>query len=240
MKPSAQAGYYCFDMAAPITAGTWEAAVASASLAVAAADALLHGETAYALCRPPGHHAGRDYCGGFCYLNNVAIAAEHLVLHGRKRVAILDIDYHHGNGTQELFYGRSDVLFVSIHAEPDTQYPYFWGYAEERGEGAGMGCNVNLPLARGASEALWLRTLDLAVGHVKGFRPEAVLVSVGGDIYEADGVGDFCVTLAGFAEIGRRLRGLNLPTMFVQEGGYNVSKIGECIVRLIGGFGESS
>ena len=217
-KPSAQAGYYCFDMAAPITGGTWDAAVASASQAVAAAEALLKGEAAYALCRPPGHHAGRDYCGGFCYLNNVAIAAEHLLARGKKRVAILDIDYHHGNGTQDIFYGRNDVLFVSIHAEPDTQYPYFWGHAVEVGEGEGAGFNVNIPISRAMSEGAWLLMLDMATNSVHKFRPEALLVSAGGDIYEADGVGDFQITVAGFAEIGRRLRELNTPTAFIQEG----------------------
>ena len=140
-KPSAQAGYYCFDMAAPITAGTFEAVLAGATCAVAAAESLLeesgpkHQRSAYALTRPPGHHAGPDYCGGFCYLNNAAAAAQHLLNRGMKKVAILDVDYHQGNGTQDIFYDRGDVLFVSIHADPNTQYPYFWGHADERGSG---------------------------------------------------------------------------------------------------------
>ncbi|MGN6370802.1 MAG: histone deacetylase family protein [Phycisphaerae bacterium] len=235
-KPSAQAGYYCFDMAAPITRGTWEASVASSSLAIAAAEAILQHETTFALCRPPGHHAGKNYCGGFCYLNNVAIAAEHLLARGKKRIAILDIDYHHGNGTQDIFYARPDVLFVSIHADPNTQYPYFWGHAEETGEGAGAGCTVNLPLARGASETHWLQALDLAGGHLQRFTPEILLVSFGADICQSDGVGDFGITLPAFVEIGRRLRRLNLPTAFVQEGGYNIAQIGECAARLLDGF----
>ena len=139
-KASAQAGYYCFDTAAPITAGTWEAVLDSARSSVSAADAILRGGGqggAYSLCRPPGHHAGPDYCGGFCYLNNAAIAAQHLRLAGLPKVAVLDIDYHQGNGTQDIFYERADVLFVSLHAEPDTQYPYFWGHADERRHGRG-------------------------------------------------------------------------------------------------------
>jgi len=239
-KPSAQAGFYCFDMAAPITAGTWEAAFGSASCAVGAVDAVVRGDVgAYALCRPPGHHAGRDYCGGFCYLNNAAIAAEHLLMRGKKRVAIFDVDYHHGNGTQDIFYSREDVLFVSVHAEPETQYPYFWGYAEERGEGAGEGFNLNLPLARGSGEEVWLGALDTALERIAAFAPDALLVSLGADIYEADGVGDFGVTLEGFGQIGRRMRALRLPTVFVQEGGYNVEKIGDCVGAVLKGFERS-
>ncbi len=144
-KPSAQTGYYCFDMAAPIGPHTFRAAVASARCAVAAANSLLAGQrAAYALCRPPGHHAGPDYCGGFCFLNNAAVAAQHLLLNGNSRIALLDIDYHHGNGTQDIFYHRNDVLFVSIHADPNTQYPYFWGHAAETGSGPGEGFNINL------------------------------------------------------------------------------------------------
>jgi acetoin utilization deacetylase AcuC-like enzyme len=236
-KPSAQAGFYCFDMAAPITAGTWAAAVGSARCAVSAAQALLNGERgAYALCRPPGHHAGRDYCGGFCYLNNVAIAAEHLRAAGgggMKRVAILDVDYHHGNGTQDIFYAREDVLFVSIHADPDTQYPYFWGHAEERGAGNGVGFNLNLPLRREASEAAWFSTLDVALERVRAFGAEALLVSLGVDTHERDDVGDFRMTHQGFAEMARRLHTLGVPTAFVQEGGYNLEEIGPAVAAVL-------
>ena len=191
---------------------------------------------AYALCRPPGHHAGRDYCGGFCYLNNVAIAGEHLRAAGRggmKRVAILDVDYHHGNGTQDIFYARGDVLFVSIHAEPDTQYPYFWGHAEERGAGEGEGFNLNLPLRRGVSEAEWLAALDAAIERVRAFRAEALLVSLGVDTHERDDVGDFQMTLAGFAEMARRLYAAGVPTAFVQEGGYNLEEIGPAVAAVL-------
>jgi acetoin utilization deacetylase AcuC-like enzyme len=240
-KPSAQAGYYCFDMAAPITAGTWEAAVGAAACAVSAAQALVDGErAAYALCRPPGHHAGRDYCGGFCYLNNVAIAAEHLRLAGKRRVAILDVDYHHGNGTQDIFYAREDVLFVSIHADPETQYPYFWGRAEERGVGVSEGFTLNLPLRRGASEGEWLAALDVAMERVRAFGADVLLVSLGVDTHERDDVGDFQLTRAGFAEMARRLHALELPTAFVQEGGYNLKEIGPSVAAVLSTFEELS
>ncbi len=228
--PIAQAGYYCFDMAAPIVAGTWDAVLAGAASAASAANAVLKGEhAAYALCRPPGHHAGADYCGGFCYLNSAAAAAQHLLLAGMKRVAVLDVDYPHGNGTQDIFYSRNDVLFLSLHAEPDTQYPYFWGHADERGSGAGLGYNFNFPLSRGTSEAAWFAALNAALEQIKNFRPEALVISLGVDTYEQDTVGDFGISLAGFAEMGRRLAGLGLPTVLVQEGGYNLDAVGVCV-----------
>lgn len=235
--PIAQAGYYCFDMAAPITAGTFEAAVEAARCAAAAAEAVLRGESAaYALCRPPGHHAGADYCGGFCYLNNAAIAAQHLLLGGRERVAILDIDYHHGNGTQDIFYARRDVLFVSLHADPDTQYPYFWGHADEIGAGPGLGFTMNFPLARRTTEKAWLATLNQALGRIRDFRPEVLVVSLGVDTFEHDDVGDFGVSQDGFAEIGRRLKLLDLPTVLIQEGGYNLEAVGPCVAELLSVF----
>jgi acetoin utilization deacetylase AcuC-like enzyme len=236
-KPAAQAGYYCFDLAAPIGAETWRAALGSATSACAAARAVMNGErAAYAICRPPGHHAGADYCGGFCYLNNVAIAAQFCLLGGKKRVAILDVDYHHGNGTQDIFYGRGDVLFVSIHADPNTQYPYFWGHAEETGEGAGEGCNVNLPLSRGCGPEVWLEALGRALDRVEAYGPEVLLVSLGVDTAESDGIGDFNLGPAEFAEMGRRIAALRRPTVFVQEGGYNVERIGGSVVAVLRGF----
>jgi acetoin utilization deacetylase AcuC-like enzyme len=235
--PIAQPGFYCFDMAAPVVAGTWRAALAGATSAASAADALLKGQrAAYALCRPPGHHAGSDYCGGFCYLNNAAIAAQHLLNAGMRRVAIFDIDYHHGNGTQDIFYARRDVLFASIHAEPDTQYPYFWGHADETGEGGGAGFNLNLPLPRGTDEAAWLAAFDHAAARIRDFRPEALIVSLGVDTFEKDTVGDFGITLLGFAEIGRRLRAFDLPTALVQEGGYNLDAVGPCVEATLSAF----
>lgn len=237
--PIAQAGYYCFDMAAPITAGTYEAAVESARCAVAAAQAVLEGDgggAAYALCRPPGHHAGPDYCGGFCYLNNAALAAQHLVMAGKTRVAILDLDYHHGNGTQDIFYPRNDVLFISLHADPNTQYPYFWGHADETGTGQGQGFNVNFPLPRGTTETVWLATFDQALTHVRNFHPDALIISFGVDTFEHDDVGDFGISQNGFAGIGRRLHSLHLPTLLIQEGGYNLTAVGPCVTTVLSAF----
>ncbi len=239
-KPSAQAGYYCFDMAAPITDGTFEAALASARCAVAAADGLLTGPSgrraAYAICRPPGHHAGPDYCGGFCYLNNAAAAAQQLLLKGMSRIALLDIDYHQGNGTQDIFYPRNDVLFLSIHADPHSQYPYFWGYANECGTGAGEGFTRNFPLPRGAGDAVWFEALGKAMARITEFRAEALIVSLGLDISKADPVGDFQLSRESFAQIGSRLASLSLPTAFIQEGGYNVADLGGCAAALLTGF----
>lgn len=236
-KPAAQAGYYCFDLAAPIGAETWRAALDSATSACAAARAVVNGErAAYAICRPPGHHAGADYCGGFCYLNNVAIAAQFSLLAGKKRVVILDVDYHHGNGTQDIFYGRGDVLFVSIHADPSTQYPYFWGHAEETGTGEGAGCNVNLPLPRGCGAVVWMEALERALERVAAFGAEMLLVSLGVDTAAADGIGDFNLEEEDFAEVGRQIAALGLPTLFVQEGGYNVEQIGRSVVAVLRGF----
>jgi acetoin utilization deacetylase AcuC-like enzyme len=236
-KPAAQAGYYCFDMAAPITAGTWQAALESARCAVAAADALLKGgHAAYALCRPPGHHAGPNYCGGFCYINNAAAAAQYLRQQGHSKVALLDIDYHHGNGTQDIFYNRDDVLFLSLHADPNTQYPYFWGYPQECGEGPGEGFTCNFPLPRGTSESAWLEALEHALARIRTYAPTALVVSLGLDISQADPVGDFRLSRAAFAAIGRRLSGLGLPTAIIQEGGYNLADIGPSCAELLRAF----
>jgi acetoin utilization deacetylase AcuC-like enzyme len=238
-KPAAQAGYYCVDLAAPIGARTFDAAVASAGCALAAAEAAIAGaKSAYALCRPPGHHAGPNYCGGFCYLNNTALAAQFLREKLARPVAILDVDYHHGNGTQDIFYDRNDVLFVSLHAEPDTQYPYFWGHANERGHGPGEGCTINFPLPRGTGEAEWFLTLAEALMQIRLFAPAALVVSLGVDTCVNDGVGDFGLTPRSFAQLGRMVATLGLPTVWVQEGGYNLEQIGGCIRNTLLGFDE--
>ena len=229
-KPAAQPGYYSFDMAAPITAGTWAAALDSARCAVSAAHTVAQGHrAAYALCRPPGHHAGPDYCGGLCYLNNAALAAQFLLLAGQQRIALLDLDYHHGNGTQDIFYARNDVLFVSLHADPNTQYPYFWGHADETGIGPGAGFNLNLPLPRGTSESTWLSALEQALARITAYRPDALVVSLGVDTAEHDTIGDFQLTLPGFRRAGEALAALRLPTALIQEGGYNLDAVGPCV-----------
>jgi acetoin utilization deacetylase AcuC-like enzyme len=224
------AGYYVFDYSAPILEGTWTAAYWSAQVAATAADLVRNGERCvYALCRPPGHHAAADLHGGFCYLNNAAIAARALQNGGAVRVAIVDIDYHHGNGTQEIFYHDPTVLFCSLHADPDHDYPFFWGGADELGEGAGAGYNRNWPLPHGADDAAYLAALDQAVDVVRGFAPDYLVISAGFDLMAGDPItprGGFAITVDGLRQIGERLAGLALPTVVVQEGGYNVPSLG--------------
>jgi acetoin utilization deacetylase AcuC-like enzyme len=234
-----QAGYHQGDTACPIASGTWEAAYWSAQSAVSAADVVLGGErAAYALSRPPGHHAFGDLAGGFCFLNNSAIAAERFLANGL-RPAILDVDVHHGNGTQGIFYGRRDVLTVSIHADPARFYPFFWGHAHERGEGAGLGYNLNLPLARGTDDAGFLATLDAALAQIRSFGADVVVVALGLDAYEGDPFKGLAVTTPGFARIGAAIAGLGLPTLFVQEGGYICDALGDNLTSVLGGFTEA-
>jgi acetoin utilization deacetylase AcuC-like enzyme len=228
-------GYYGTGAGTPVLEGTWEAAYWAAQCALSAADHVRAGEqAAYALCRPPGHHATSDLYGGLCYLNNAAIAARGLQADGR--VAILDIDYHHGNGTQMIFYSDPDVLFCSLHANPDDDYPYYWGGAEERGDGPGEGYNHNWPLPRSVDDAHYLDVLDKALAVIDGFAPRYLVVSVGFDIVVGDPVGEFCVTIGGLSEIGRRIAALNLPTVIVQEGGYLLDTLGESSVAFLRAF----
>jgi acetoin utilization deacetylase AcuC-like enzyme len=215
-----RAGLHMMDFSCPITADTWKSARAAASTAITAADLALKGDRfVYALCRPPGHHAYADMCSGFCYLNNVALAAEHLrTVH--EKVAILDIDAHHGNGTQAIFYERSDVLTVSLHANPLNFYPFYWGYPREKGANEGAGFNLNVPLAVGADDDAWLGALDEALGRITEFEPEALVVALGFDAHESDPLRGGAVTTDGFGEMARRIGSLGLPTVLVQEGGY--------------------
>ena len=226
-------GYYCFGVGSPILEHTWQAAYWSAQCALSGADRLLAGDpSAYALCRPPGHHAAVDMYGGFCYLNNAAIAARYL----GESVAILDIDYHHGNGTQEIFYRDPTVLYCSIHIDPDLDYPYFWGGADERGEGPGEGFNRNWALPRGIDDESYLLVLDQALELIGKFAPRYLLVSAGLDIAIDDQVGSFNVTPTGFLEIGRRIQGLRFPTLIIQEGGYLLDRLGTNIVAFLNAF----
>jgi acetoin utilization deacetylase AcuC-like enzyme len=228
-------GYYATGWGTPVLEGTWDAAYWSAQCALCAADRVLAGErAAYALCRPPGHHAGPDFYGGFCYLNNAAIAARRL--QPGTCIAILDIDYHHGNGTQEIFYADPAVLFCSIHAHPDDDYPYYWGEVSERGAGPGEGYNWNWPLPQRADDAVYLAALDAALGAIRELAPGYLVVSAGFDIVAGDQIGGFCVTTAGLREIGQRIAGLNLPTVIVQEGGYALDTLGENAVAFLQAF----
>lgn len=233
-----QAGYHMADTACPISEGTWEAAYWSAQTAAHAARMVVGGERAvYALSRPPGHHAFADLAGGFCFLNNAAIAAQEL-RRTHDRVAILDVDLHHGNGTQGIFYGRGDVLTVSIHADPVRFYPFFWGHASERGEGAGLGCNLNLPLPRGSGDEPFLAALDVAIGRIRAFSPGALVVALGLDAFEGDPFGGLTVSTGGFTRIGARCAGIGLPTAIVQEGGYLCDALGDNLTAFLTGFRE--
>ncbi|GLS18452.1 acetylpolyamine amidohydrolase [Labrys miyagiensis] len=231
-----QAGYHMADTACPISAETYEAALASAHTAFHAAQLVLGGErAAYALCRPPGHHAFADLAGGFCYFNNSGIAAQALRAR-HERVAILDVDLHHGNGTQGLFYGRRDVYTVSIHADPIRFYPFFWGHADERGEGEGLGYNLNLPLARKTGDQGFLAALDRALEHIAAFTPGALVVALGLDAFEGDPFGGLSVTTPGFAAIAGRIAGLGLPMVIVQEGGYVCDELGANLASFLKRF----
>lgn len=231
-----RAGWHTTDTAAPIGPGTWAAACDSAARALTAADMVLAGEReAYALCRPPGHHCYADMTGGFCFLNNSAIAAEHLRRH-HDRVAILDIDLHHGNGTQGIFYRRPDVLTLSIHADPAHFYPWFWGSTEERGEGQGEGANLNYPLALGLGDEAFLDALDAAMAAIRGFDPGVLIVGVGVDASKDDPFGGLEVTQDGFARIGERIGSARLPTLLIHEGGYLSPTLGLVFERFLTGF----
>lgn len=222
-----QAGFHMTDTSCPISAQTWGAAYASAQTAIHAADLVLGGEkAAYALCRPPGHHAFAELAGGFCYLNNSGIAAQRLTDAGR-RVAILDVDLHHGNGTQGMFYARGDVLTVSLHAHPERFYPFFWGYADEFGEGEGSGANLNLPLARGTGDAGFLAALAQGIEKVQAWGADTLVLALGLDAFGGDPFAGLTVTTPGFAAIGRAVQAMGLPVVIVQEGGYLCPELGD-------------
>ena len=231
-------GYYAFDAGTPIVAGTWEAAFAAARCALTAAALVSEGaRSAYALCRPPGHHAARSVYGGYCYLNNAALAAQALRDAGSARVAILDIDYHHGNGTQDIFWSRGDVHFTSIHGSPDTEYPYFLGYADETGVGEGAGCTRNFPLPRGTGWDTYAAALEEGMAGLRAFAPDALVVSLGVDAFEHDPISSFRLSSAHFADIGHRIAAAGWPTVLVQEGGYAVDDIGTNVVAVLSAFG---
>ncbi|MEO0370689.1 MAG: histone deacetylase family protein [Pseudomonadota bacterium] len=232
-----QAGFHQADTACPISAETWGSAYWSAQTALAATRAVLRGErAAYALCRPPGHHAYADQAGGFCFLNNSAIAAQALLDAGQRPV-ILDVDVHHGNGTQGIFYARGDVLTVSIHADPTAFYPFFWGYAGETGEGEGEGANLNLPLAMGSGTDAMLSALDQAFAAIRAHGADVIVVALGLDAHEADPFQALRVTTPGFEQMAAAIAGQGLPLVCVQEGGYVSTALGEAATAFLGGLG---
>ena len=233
----ARMGLFSYDAGTPLTAGTWTAARAGACCALTAAARVLQGErAAFALTRPPGHHAGADFFGGYCFLNNAAIAAQSLRDAGVERVAVLDIDYHHGNGTQAIFYERADVQFTSLHGDPHTEYPYYLGYADERGAGEGLGFNHNLPLARGSGFAQWREALATALRGIAAFKPGALVVSLGLDTFAGDPIAGFTLATPDYLRIGEDLARAGLPTVFVFEGGYAVAEVGANAVNVLEGF----
>jgi acetoin utilization deacetylase AcuC-like enzyme len=227
-----QAGFHMTDTSAPIGPHTWEAAYASAQCAIHGAELLLQGQTAYALCRPPGHHAFTDLAGGFCYLNNTAIAAQLLALQGRK-VAVLDVDLHHGNGTQGIFYDRPDVLTVSLHAHPERFYPFFWGYPDEQGEGPGQGANLNFAMPRGTPDRGFQHQLDRALTAIAAWGADTLVLALGLDAFVGDPFAGLGVTTQGFAHIGRMIHSARLPTLIVQEGGYLCPELGDNLAAVL-------
>jgi acetoin utilization deacetylase AcuC-like enzyme len=232
----ARLGTYCSSTDTPIARGTWAAAREAANVALSAAAAIKNGDkAAFALTRPPGHHASANVFGGFCYLNNAAIATEWLVKAGLKP-AVLDVDYHHGNGTQTIFYQRDDVFFCSIHADPNFAYPHYLGFADERGEGDGEGYNLNLPLPQNTDWGRYEEALNFAIGAIKHMGPDVVVVSLGLDTYFEDPIAGFALKEADYLKMGARLASLGKPVLFVMEGGYCFDALGELVANVLEGF----
>jgi len=234
----ADLGAYSYDAGTPIAEGTWLSAYWSAQGALTALDHLATSGDAhgFALCRPPGHHAGRDYMGGYCYLNNAAIAARAAAARGLGPVAILDIDYHHGNGTQDIFYADADVFFASIHADPSTDYPFYWGHADERGEGEGEGATLNLPLPRGTDGAAYRPALDRALRAIADWGARLLIVSFGADTHKSDPISSFALERKDYGDLASDIAALAVPTLIVMEGGYAVDDLGHNVAAFLEGF----
>jgi acetoin utilization deacetylase AcuC-like enzyme len=245
---TAKLGLYSMDNGTPMVAGTWAAAKAGADAAASAAVYVTGGsgvlgespikpavKAAFCATRPPGHHAGADFMGGYCFLNNAAVAAQTLRNRGCAKVAILDVDYHHGNGTQSIFYDRADVLFASIHGDPCSEYPFYLGHADETGEGAGLGFNLNLPLPAGSSKAVWFAALATACEKIKQFGADALVVSLGLDTFEDDPISTFALKTSDYLELGERLKQMDLPMVLILEGGYAAKELGLNVVNVLNG-----
>ena len=230
-------GYYSIDAGTPITAGTWRAVTASVNVALTGATLIRQGERAvFSLCRPPGHHAGHDFYGGYCFLNNAAIAAQAHRDAGAKRVAILDVDYHHGNGSQEIFYRRNDVLTISIHADPLQEFPFFLGHADERGKGKGEGFHMNLPLRWGCVWSAYKEALETAIKKIKKFGPDVIVVSLGLDTFKEDPISKFKLEHEDYLRMGEMIAGARKPIHFIFEGGYAVDALGINCVNVLTGY----
>jgi acetoin utilization deacetylase AcuC-like enzyme len=230
-------GYYAMALETSISEGTWPAARASANVALTAQAQLRDGkESAFALCRPPGHHAAGDLYGGYCFINNAAVCAQAFLDQGARRVAILDVDFHHGNGTQSIFYDRPDVMFVSLHGDPKDAFPHFLGYADETGAGRGDGFNFNYPMGPDTGFDVWGDALSHACSRIHQYAPDALVISLGVDTFEHDPISFFKLTSDDFQRYGTIIAGLNLPSLFVMEGGYAVEEIGINTVNVLTGF----
>jgi acetoin utilization deacetylase AcuC-like enzyme len=236
---TARLGLYSMDNGSPLVAGTWAAAKAGADAAASAADLLSSGaRAAFCATRPPGHHSGADYMGGYCFLNNAAVAAQAMLASGCSRVAILDVDYHHGNGTQSIFYDRADVLVVNIHGDPATEYPFYLGHADEIGAGRGKDFNLNLPLPAGTGAEKWFAALEFACSRIERYGADAMVVSLGLDTFVGDPISTFALTTEHFCVLGARLKRLGLPTVFLLEGGYAAVELGVNATNVLDAFDE--
>lgn len=233
----AELGQYAYDCGTPVAAGPWDTVYWSAQSALSALDHVLDGaRSAFAFCRPPGHHAGRDYMGGYSYLNNAAICAEQALAKGAAKVVVLDVDYHHGNGTQDLFYERPEVLTISLHADPATDYPFYWGHADEAGSGKGAGASLNLPMSRGTDWPAYRNVLRQAIERVHAFAPDLLIVPYGADTYAGDPISFFSIETAEYSEIGAMIAALDLPTLICMEGGYAIEALGSNVAAFLAGF----
>lgn len=234
---TARLGTYALGADTSITDGTWEAACAAADVALTGAAAVAAGDrAAFALCRPPGHHAARDLYGGYCFLNNAAVAAQTFLDGGAGRAAVLDVDFHHGNGTQSIFYDRAEVLFLSLHGDPDLAFPYYWGRTDETGVGRGDGATGNYPLPPGTTYGTWGEALEAACRRIADFAPDALVVSLGVDGYKDDPLSFFALETEDYLRCGARIGKLGLPTLFALEGGYDLETIGDNTVNVLLGF----
>ena len=238
MEIDGRLSYYSFDAGTPITAGTWQAITSSVNVALTGVELIQGGQkTVFSACRPPGHHAAFDIYGGYCFFNNAAIAAQALLDGGAGRVALLDVDYHHGNGSQSIFYDRADVLYVSLHGDPRQEFPYFLGYADETGTQTGEGYNCNFPMPWGTQWDDYRECLDQGLERIHNFSPDALVISLGVDTYEKDPISKFKLKSEDFLEIGSKIaQQIHCPSLFVMEGGYAVDEIGINVVNLLSGF----
>lgn len=231
-----QLGYFSFAAETSISDGTWEAALAGSEVALTAAEHVLKGEAAFGLCRPPGHHAAHDYFGGYCFINNAAVCAQYFLDQGSRKVAILDIDFHHGNGTQDIFYQRNDVHFFSIHGDPMLVFPHFLGFEDERGEGDGAGANRNWVFGPQTPFTQWATALDEALEIIKQGGFDQLIVSLGVDTYEYDPISFFKLTSDDYLTVGEKIAGVGQPTLFLMEGGYAVDAIGTNVANVLTGY----